>query len=311
MIEIGILWKTSFLALIEKSVFTLNPVVSDRLFATIAISKANLDSDTLRQMIVFMVQVLKVYSEQKSLIILDIVRCITTIFENDPKGYSYLPELYWMCLSLLKFGEPAIFRVSAKLMLLVLGCLVDSSCPVSKTSEFNAFKVSFIDDAITKYNKHLQIDLDLDSSLFLAAVCLKGMSDPTTKTITHELLLSVLKSEKNHLFQSEGTEMQGPVSILLLLAPSENLEKLLQFCGIQTARRTRSSVYGGSADQKTIFLIDKLLIMFEAQPKDIKLVQLCMIRQLLDFCNSESELLLLCRILSRMSERKPESLAAM
>jgi hypothetical protein len=295
--------------LIESAALSVNQISSGRIFSIFSISRASLDQKSFEELLYCLSGLLSGYTEQKVSVINSILRCFAALVEKQSLDPVYLPHLYWICLIFMQFGEIQIFQSSAKLFEILLKLLEDRESRYMSILELHNYRHA-IGESIDKFHSKLRVNCGSDASLFLCYVCFKGFSEKETVSITISILKQLLNIQKHESYKAppEKQLFIESVPCILLLAPSEQLAKVFQLAGIPTAKRSRSSVYGGGADQQVIFLIDKLFDIFETQTEGSKIIELYMLTKLLEITNKESELLIICRMLARMAERGCEML---
>lgn len=300
-LDVSKTWKENWGTLFSDAAFGMKVKAPERFFVPVALSAEKLDSSMLKKIMELLITSLGSFSDNKCNLIVYMVTFVRTMLERNRPSKQELGPYFWLTVGLAQLGHPAIFKAALSLMECVLS-MAEGAISFKNIDE--QFK-SLNPDSYAILSSHVKLNPNPDLPNFLCAVLMKGMTDPNTRKLTKNVLTSLLKLSSIP-YSSEPGEMQTDnMAFIMILVPGESIEQIFQIAGISTLVNSQSDF---NTDQDIDCLLERLLGKFVLQSKNAQLIQLCMLRTLLENSKIEQELSLVIRMIAGMAHKLPEIL---
>jgi hypothetical protein len=184
--------------------------IQSRAFVVIGVlGTSDVDDDLLYQILVAFRTALANSLDTDGSSLVSMLRCITKVVPGAPRHGRYLPQVVWLAIALLQFGEVTHFAEAAKLLQASLETLdhqgVFDDQPIINTL-FNAR--SPMEDVTQQIDQLLNLSFETNFSFALASIIFRGMRHPPTIGESSSLLYTLLRLT-THSRQSQGTD-SGP-----------------------------------------------------------------------------------------------------
>jgi neurofibromin 1 len=300
-------WQNQFYDMIFNGAFSPKYLCADRNFVGLAYVSPELSSELFRHILQALIDCFQQDLLVKRQKINGITRSLKILLNQGKlQNYDLLPALFWTSLVIIQFGLEDVFAGAVNLFYEVIEIMAKEGCPWTSPEQFLKYYTK-IEEEASELNEFLGIIPKESFGLYLSASLLKGFSRPTTTKVTRNAMLALLKSSvKHHEADSNAILRTNTLAYMTSLIPGDTIQNVFLYAGFGDAIRKKAT---RSIEKNTGELLDKYLDYFGSQPKLLALVEICMYRVLLANSKSEQEVLLICRIISRIAERFPQLLS--
>ncbi|CAG8612074.1 12667_t:CDS:10, partial [Ambispora leptoticha] len=236
-IDMSNTWRARWMSLVASTAFQHNPAIQPRAFVALGcLAREEVDDDLLYQILVALRGALSLFSENDVSLIVSIIICLTNIVENLNSSCRYIRQLFWLAMSLVQIGNILVFPSAIKFLQVVLRALdvngffeqkdiakvlLDARAPLAEVAGAMDYEAGI------NY-EHF--------SFAVAAVLLKGLKHPATKTDTQTVLNLFLEISSKDIGIEQDTvdsSMLGYLAALLpISAKNAEMKELLWVCGI-------------------------------------------------------------------------------
>ncbi|CAI2169037.1 10253_t:CDS:10, partial [Funneliformis geosporum] len=304
-VDVSNTWKARWMGLVASTAFQHNPAIQPRAFVALGcLACEEVDDDLLYQILVALRGALDNFSENDCSLIQSIIMCLTKIVEKLSRESRYLRPMFWLTMALIQIGHIPIFQSAVNLLHVVLRALEAQNFFVE--NDLVPFLLSSR-IPLEKVTTVMDIEAGINYSHFsfaIAAVLLKGLKNPLTKTSTQAALLAFLNiaakgvNPKNNIISSS---MLGYLAALLpISAKDADMKGLLGLSGISDIDVDDTEL------QTTYFNIFERL---EIPDNRTALLLISLMVTMLHHAESEAERLFLYGFLAEAAKIVPESFA--
>jgi neurofibromin 1 len=243
--------------------------------------------------------------------IISIVTCLSKVVKILPDRSRYLPQLFWLGISMVQYGHVPLFRAGAELLLATVTSITDRKLPAEAQTDLVTFlldgRLEFR-EAACRLDDEAGVDFDTNFSFAMAALLAKGLRHPSTKETTAELLQSMLRfsamDAHGKALSSDGriatTQLGFFVALLPTATSPEGFGQLLRLAGVaeetcEAATQARRDGGDGGGLFKHLDALDN----------KIALLVVTLIAALLQHAESDAERLLLYGFLADSAKDVP------
>lgn len=114
-------WCARWMSLVSSTAFQISPYIQGRAFAALGIlATDHVDDDNLFQILVAFRKALEVSNQVETSYILSMLRCITNIVTALSPTSRYLPNLFWLPISLLQTPNVVLYKEALRLLEAIL-----------------------------------------------------------------------------------------------------------------------------------------------------------------------------------------------
>lgn len=123
-VDVANMWRARWMGLVASTAFQFNPAIQPRSFVVLGcLAQDEVDDDLIYQVLVALRGALAIFNESDSSLIVSIMMCLSNVIDNLPPDSRYLQPLFWLAISLVQMGHPAIFAPAAEFLQSVLRAL--------------------------------------------------------------------------------------------------------------------------------------------------------------------------------------------
>ncbi|TFK46902.1 hypothetical protein OE88DRAFT_1666689 [Heliocybe sulcata] len=187
-------WRARWMSLVVSTAFQYFPPIQSRSFVILGeLATCDVDDDLLYQMLVaFKTGMSKPDAETTSII--SMLRCISKVTPGLMDNSRYLPQVFWLAVSLLQSGHMALYADAADLLRKALEKLQDQGTFKEKlVSETLLEARAPLTEAVSQLDQMLQLSFESNFSFSMAAIIFKGVRVSGLKQSAEALLRSLLQ----------------------------------------------------------------------------------------------------------------------
>lgn len=271
-------WRARLTSLVTSTAFQYNPIIQSRAFILLgcladltgsmidsrpgqdgrsSASIFEVDDDLLYQILVSLRGSIQEWaSVANDSPIISIVTCLSKVVKILPDKSRYLPQMFWLGISIIQYGHIPLFKSGVDLM----NSTIKSICLRKLPESHNADLITFLLDgryefreAAVRLDDETGVDFEINFSFGMAALLVKGLRHPLTRDATIELMQSMLRYSASDV-QGNLRSINGQVSttqlgffIALLPAATkpEDFANLLRMAGAQEEAVAGIGQHGG------------------------------------------------------------------
>ena len=235
--------------MVVSTTFQYNPAIQPRAFIALGcLAQAEVDDDLIYQILVALRGALSIFIDDDCRLIVSIVRCLCYIVTNLPLESRYFKTMFWVAMSLIQIGHTPIFQSALTLLQVVLKLLDDRECLAKEDIRTFLLKARApIADVAYQLDAEVGVHFRSHFSFAIAANLMKGLKNPTTKTATTAVFMTLLEiSGKNFSHGGSGKVASDTIGYLIPLLPvTEKLKELFWLVGVDyDPRNADSHQYG-------------------------------------------------------------------
>ncbi|KAF9431608.1 Ras GTPase activating protein ira2 [Entomortierella beljakovae] len=296
--------RARWMGLVTSTAFQFNPAIQPRAFVALGcLAREEVDDDLLYQILVALRGALAMFVESDTNLIASIVMCLTNIAANLPAESRYLQHMFWLGLSIVEIGHVPLFTYALELLQAVLKVLDAQGFFIHEPLDEVLLRARVpLLDVTKELDESVGLNFETHFSFGVAGALLKGLKHPSTKTITTDVLRSILQiSVKGTQPQSVDVHVLGYLAALMpQAARNMDLKELLQLVGITTAE-----VNGSVLEESHYKIFDHLVI----PDNTTGLLLVTLVVAMLQNAETESERLFLYAFLGEAAVALPEVFA--
>ncbi|KZV78316.1 hypothetical protein EXIGLDRAFT_717056, partial [Exidia glandulosa HHB12029] len=110
-------WRARWMSLVVSTAFQISPYIQGRAFTVLGVlARSDVDDDLLYQILVAFRKALQMGEEVEAPYIVSMIRCLTNVMPALPASSRYLPQLFWIPVTLLQTPNAVIFKESLRLL---------------------------------------------------------------------------------------------------------------------------------------------------------------------------------------------------
>ncbi|KAG0011185.1 Ras GTPase activating protein ira2, partial [Entomortierella chlamydospora] len=187
--------RARWMGLVTSTAFQFNPAIQPRAFVALGcLAREEVDDDLLYQILVALRGALAMFVESDCNLIMSIVMCLTNIAANLPAESRYLQHMFWLGLSIVEIGHVQLFTCALELLQAVLKVLDAQGFFIHEPLDEVLLRARVpLSDVTRELDESVGLNFETHFSFGVAGALLKGLKHPSTKTITTEVLRSILQ----------------------------------------------------------------------------------------------------------------------
>ncbi|KAG0047826.1 Ras GTPase activating protein ira2 [Gryganskiella cystojenkinii] len=296
--------RARWMGLVTSTAFQFNPAIQPRAFVALGcLAREEVDDDLLYQILVALRGALAMFVESDCNLIASIVMCLTNIAANLPAESRYLQHMFWLGLSIVEIGHVPLFNYALELLQVVLKVLDAQGFFVHEPLDEVLLRARIpLLDVTKDLDESIGLNFETHFSFGVAGALLKGLKHPSTKTITTEVLRSILQiAVKGTAPDMVDVRVMGYLAALLpQAARNMELKELLHLVGI-----TSIEVNNNALNDTYYKIFDYLVI----PDNTTGLLLVTLVVTMLQNAETESERLFLYAFLAEAAVALPEVFA--
>ncbi|KAI1294478.1 Ras GTPase activating protein ira2 [Mortierella claussenii] len=296
--------RARWMGLVTSTAFQFNPAIQPRAFVALGcLARDEVDDDLLYQILVVLRGALGMFVEADCSLIASIVMCLTNIAANLPAESRYLQHLFWLGLSIVEIGHVQLFTCALELLQAVLKVLDAQGFFIHEHLDEVLLKARIpLLDVTKDLDESVGLNFETHFSFGVAGALLKGLKHPSTKTITTDVLRSILQiAVKGTQMDVVDVRVMGYLAALLpQAARNMELKELLHMVGI-----TSMEVNNTALNDTYYKMFDYLVI----PDNTTGLLLVTLVVTMLQNAETESERLFLYAFLAEAAVALPEVFA--
>ncbi|WWD06786.1 hypothetical protein V865_004881 [Kwoniella europaea PYCC6329] len=192
-------WRARWMGLVAATCFQHNPATQPQAFTVLGyLASDEVDDDLVYQILVAMSTTLSHFQEGDSVLLISMLRCLSRIIRGLLPDSRYAASLFWLAVSILQLGYIPLFAPALELMSSSLKAVSETTTPHSilRGKDLMDFildtRRGLIDQA-KKLDQTSGVSFETDPTFALVAIIYKGIRHPSTKKMTIESLMGLLK----------------------------------------------------------------------------------------------------------------------
>ncbi|WVW79391.1 hypothetical protein I302_101360 [Kwoniella bestiolae CBS 10118] len=307
-------WRARWMGLVAATCFQHNPATQPQAFTVLGyLASDEVDDDLVYQILVAMSTTLSHFQEGDSVLLISMLRCLSQIIKGLLPDSRYASSLFWLAVSILQLGYIPLFATALELMNSSLKAVSETTSPHSilrgkDLMEFILDTRSGIAEQAKKLDQVSGVSFETDMTFALIAIIYKGVRHPTTRKLTIESMMNLLKlSAEPARPNGEDELLVSPGSIAYFIAllstsigSGEDVKKVFQAAGLDIDGSRRD------LDLAEVAVFDMLSI----PDNSTALLLISLVVALLNGSGgSDTEKVVLYRLLADASAEMPEVVA--
>ena len=291
-------WRARLTGLITSTAFQYNPFIQSRAFVLLGcLAQGEIDDDLLYQILVSLRGSISEWGNNSNDgPLISILTCLSKVVRILPRRSRYLPQMFWLGVCMLQYGQVSVFHAGVNLLHASLETIWERQLP----QEDGIDVPTFLLDARTEFREascrlddETGIDFEIDFSFAMAALLVKGLRAAPTRKPTQKLLHALLKYTsqdlEGHPYAKDGKVSVHHLGFFVALLPTaiaaEDFGQLLHLAGmdqsicdeaVNARRQGRWNIftYFDEVDNKKALLVVTLIaaLLEHADTDDEKLL---------------------------------------
>ncbi|ODN95826.1 neurofibromin 1 [Cryptococcus wingfieldii CBS 7118] len=202
-------WRARWMGLVAATCFQHNPATQPQAFTVLGFLVSDeVDDDLIYQILVAMSTALSHFAESHSILIISMLRCLSRIIPGLLPDSRYATSLFWLAVGVLQLGYIPLFAPALELLITALR-FIHSASPDVPCAELMTYVLdsrSVVANETQKLDHVCGVSFDVDISFALVAIIYKGVRHPSTRKLTIEVLLDLLRMSASPAQQSGEDE---------------------------------------------------------------------------------------------------------
>ncbi|WVQ63868.1 uncharacterized protein L199_002024 [Kwoniella botswanensis] len=192
-------WRARWMGLVAATCFQHNPATQPQAFTVLGyLASDEVDDDLVYQILVAMSTTLSHFQEGDSVLLISMLRCLSRIIKGLLPDSRYAASLFWLAVSILQLGYIPLFAPALELMSSSLKAVSETTTPhyILRGKDLMDFILDTrrgITDQAKKLDQISGVSFDTDLTFALVAIIYKGIRHPSTKKMTIESLMELLR----------------------------------------------------------------------------------------------------------------------
>ncbi|UZJ51578.1 hypothetical protein CBS101457_000898 [Exobasidium rhododendri] len=257
-------WRARLTSLVTSTAFQYNPIIQSRAFILLGcladltgsmldghksqefpetITLFEIDDDLLYQILVSLRGSIQEWaSVANDSPIISIVTCLSKVVKILPDKSRYLPQMFWLGISIIQYGHIPLFKSGVELM----NCTIKSICHRKLPEKFGTDLLTFLLDGRFEFREEAirlddetGVDFESNFGFAMAALLVKGLRHPLTRDSTIELLQCMLRftgldaqgEHRSRDSQVSTTQLGFFIALLPTATKKEEFVELLHLAG--------------------------------------------------------------------------------
>nr|XP_018259204.1 neurofibromin 1 [Kwoniella dejecticola CBS 10117]OBR81362.1 neurofibromin 1 [Kwoniella dejecticola CBS 10117] len=218
-------WRARWMGLVAATCFQHNPATQPQAFTVLGyLASDEVDDDLVYQILVAMSTTLSHFQERDSVLLISMLRCLSRIINGLLPDSRYASSLFWLAVAILQLGyiplfAPALDLMNASLKAVSETTTADRVLHGKDLMDFLSNTRRSITEQARKLDQTSGVSFETDLSFSLVAIIYKGVRHPTTRKLTVDSLLDLLRlSAERTRPNGEDEMMISPGSIAYFIA---------------------------------------------------------------------------------------------
>ncbi|ORX39325.1 putative ras GTPase activator [Kockovaella imperatae] len=301
-IDTANVWRARWMSLVASTCFQHNPATQPQAITVLGcLASDDVDDDLVYQILVALGSTLSHLTENDDKLVTSMLRCLARIIPGLSSGSRYPLSLFWIAIGVLQLGHVPLFDPALELLLSALSTMSEaaSACPITELLMQGRYGG---EEAARRLDQFSGISFTTDVSFSLVAVIFKGIRHPSTRKLTVEAMMSLLRlASAFQIQEAKGLINENGVPFFMALYPvlscsSGDIKALWQAAKVDQP---------ASSEPGDIAVLD--LLSLPNNSTALLLASLTV--SILNFSSSETEKLVLYRILVEAAMETPEVMA--
>jgi len=300
-------WRARWMGLVAATCFQSNPATQPQAFTALGYLAADeMDDDLVYQILISLSNTLMHFQESDTVLIVSMLRCLARVIPGLLPDSRYAPTLFWLAVAVLQLAYIPLFAPALELLLTTLRHL-DANGHFANGLFGGLLEVrKAVGDSARKLDQLCGINFDTNASFSLVTILYKGVRHPNTRKLTIATLTEFLRLSSHAPRESTDEEpLIGAQSVAffasLLPITSSNtaeLKGLFTAAGVEVADEALK-------DLSTLCIFPLLHI----PDNSTALLLITLVVTILGQASSDTEKLVLYRLLAEASQETPEVVA--
>lgn len=305
-------WRARLTSLVTSTAFQYNPIIQSRAFVLLGcLAQGEIDDDLLYQILVSLRGSI---SEWASLgndaPMISIVTCLGKVVKILPDRSRYLPQMFWLGISMVQYGHIPLFKAGVDLLHSIVSTIWSRNLPAEEgTADIIAFLLDAryeFREAACRLDDEMGVDFEINFSFGVAALLVKGLRHPSTKECTTAFLQDMLRFSSidadGTIRSEDGRISSSQLGFFVGLLPTatrpEDFGELLRMAGA-SEEVCEKAVLERKQGQNSLYQ------HLNAPGNKIALLVVTLAASLLQHAESDAERLLLYRFLADSAIEAP------
>ncbi|THH31919.1 hypothetical protein EUX98_g2275 [Antrodiella citrinella] len=188
-------WRARWMSLVTSSAFQLSPAIQIRAFVALGtLASSDVDDDLLYQILVAYKTALSQVSDNETIAVLSMLRCIYRVVPALPPQSRYLPQLFWLAVALLQSGLINFYTESIQLLQATLTRMSDQGMFRDRGVAITLLDGRApLEDVACQLDNILGLSFETSFSFSLAAIIFKGMRHAKLRESASEALRTLIR----------------------------------------------------------------------------------------------------------------------
>ena len=304
-------WRARLTSLVTSTAFQYNPIIQSRAFVLLGcLAQGEIDDDLLYQILVSLRGSISEWANvSNDAPMISIVTCLGKVVKILPTKSRYLPQMFWLGISMVQYGHIPLFKAGVELVHATVTSIWERKIPMQERSDLVSYLLDArfeFRDAACKLDDETGVDFEINFSFGMAALLVKGLRHPSTKECTIELMRIMLRlcavDGEGEVRSRDGRISTSQLGFFIGLLPTatrpEDFGALLRLAGFANAQ-CDAAVAARRRNQTSLF---EYLDVLENK---IALLVVTLVASLLQHAESDAEKLLLYEFLEESAREVP------
>ncbi|PWN51037.1 hypothetical protein IE53DRAFT_314631 [Violaceomyces palustris] len=191
-------WRARLTSLVTSTAFQYNPIIQSRAFVLLGcLAQGEIDDDLLYQILVSLRGSISEWANVgNDAPMISIVTCLSQVVKILPSRSRYLPQMFWLGISMIQYGHVPLFKAGVELLLATVSTIWSRNLALDSGRDLITFLLDArleFREAACKLDDETGVDFEINFSFGMAALLVKGLRHPSTKEVTAELMRSMLR----------------------------------------------------------------------------------------------------------------------
>ncbi|EIW67076.1 hypothetical protein TREMEDRAFT_69974 [Tremella mesenterica DSM 1558] len=306
-------WRARWMGLVAATCFQHNPATQPQAFTVLGyLASDELDDDLVYQILVAMSTTLNHFTDADHVLVIAMLRSLSCVIPGLVAETRYVSSLFWLAIAHLELGYVPVFSAALELILASLQTMSSSGQLNQGLIDglMTGRKASGVGETAGKLDQVAGVSFETDPAFSLVGIMVKGTRHPSTKKLTTETLLELLRLS---VPSTPGGNREDDVqTVSSLIAPNSVpfFMALLPICvGNELEMKTLFTAAGLEVSDRVLGDMGSLQVFdLLSIPRDnsTALLLVTLVVTLLHNCGSDTERLVLYRFLADASVEMPE-----
>ncbi|WRT69099.1 uncharacterized protein IL334_006083 [Kwoniella shivajii] len=238
-------WRARWMGLVAATCFQHNPATQPQAFTVLGyLASDEVDDDLVYQILVAMSTTLSHFQEVDSVLLISMLRCLNGIIGGLLPDSRYASSLFWLAISVLQLGFIPLFAPALELMISSVQAVSETTThTIIRGQELMGHLLDtrrIINEQAKKLDQVSGVSFETDITFAIVAIMYKGVRHPSTRKLTIESLIELLKlsaepaksNGEDELSVSSGSIAYFVALLSTIAVSTEEVRKVFQAAGL-------------------------------------------------------------------------------